>query len=628
MMSPLKSVRPILAACATIGIVSATIRCASPTLVEVQIFADRVCALYPNATLQVSSGAVELLASPNVINASDAKLCSGRVQIEGVTQPVHTAYVQPSDLKDARFGFRSVVSPSGDLEGCSFENRFEGCIVSRRIFRFVPGDTTRLRIELHPECISKDAECAAFGYGTCVSGGRCGAAEVRNDADCSGPGCGEESLAGASSDAGATDAASDVIPDAMPAIDASTTSSLRGFSTLAAGRSSTCAVQSGKLYCWGKFIDVGGRVFGRLSKGSATAEPTARAPSIFAAFDEPNTQVLGVQVPLTSEYLGDIDDGSQRPIASLLERPCVLIRRLGEDQIHCDLAPNSTLIGERAVSLQAPHKAALYAFGLQPTTHSLGAASIIYPLVPTLLGVQASGDMRRSYVDFAGAAVTSLVHPTTAAPATRVVRVRSAFGHTCISTVNNRIYCDEYSQTDMAPWFSPPTRLVAGTPYFDLTSDLVGAGDEVLDIAPGDANICVLLKNQSRAYIICAGRSDKGATFGNTTAASIGSRDVTGLNIVSIHLGGGHACALSSEGKLRCWGFGGNGELGRTLPTGPDYSLVPIEVSIDNIVEVALGSAHTCARRRNDQIFCWGQNFDGTATGSMGGSSEPTRVLQ
>nr|MBP9114585.1 hypothetical protein [Polyangiaceae bacterium] len=394
----------------------------------------------------------------------------------------------------------------------------------------------------------------------------------------------------------------------------------------AAGRASTCAVQSGKLYCWGKFVTVGTRLFGRPSKGSAPYDPVAMPPSVFGAFDEPGATVLGVQVPLTSEDLGDLDNGSGQPIASLLERPCVLLRRLGADRIHCDLQANSSLLGERAVAGLAPHNAAFYTFGLQSTTHTLASAALLYPLVPTLIGLQTSGEMRRSYVDFAGASFNTSVHPTAAAPTTRVVRIRSAFGHTCLSTADHRIYCDEYTQSDMAPWFSPPIRRVVGTPYFDFTRDVVAAGDEVLDIAPGDANVCVLLKNQNRERIVCLGRSDKGLTFGNTTSTAIGSLAVS--DVASIHIGGGHACLLSTDEKLRCWGFGGNGELGRTLPTGPDYSLVPTEVSISNIVEVALGSAHTCARRRNDQIFCWGQNFDGTATGSMGGSSEPTRVLQ
>ncbi len=593
---------------------------------EVQIFADKVCALYPDATLQVSSGAVELLASPNVINASDAKLCAGRVQVDGVSQPVHTAYVQPSDLKDARFGFRAIVSPTGDLEGCRFENRFEGCIVTRRIFRFAPGDTTRLRIELHPECISKDGECAAFGYGTCVSGGICGGAEVKSDANCSGPGCGEDSLVGSrSTDAGVPDATDGALPDAAQGTDAGNAFSARGFPTLAAGRASTCAVQSGKLYCWGKFVTVGTRLFGRPSKGSAPYDPVAMQPSVFAAFDEPGARVLGVHLPLTSEDLGDIDDGSGQPIASLLERPCVLLRRAGADQIHCDLQPNSSLIGERAVVAQAPHNASLYAFGLLSTTYTVSSTGTIYPLVPALIGLQASGDMRRTYVDFSGSPFSAQVHPAPATPATKVVRVRGAFGHTCLASANNRVFCDEYTQNDLSPWFSPPTRRIAGTPYFDLTNELVGAGEEILDVAPGDANICTLLKSPSKRRIVCMGRGDKGLTFNPTASSTIGSLDVS--DVVSIHVGGGHACALTAGDRLLCWGFGLNGELGSALTVGSDFSSVPLEVSISNIAEVALGSAHTCARRRNDQIFCWGQNYDGTATGNPGPSG-PTRVLQ
>jgi len=86
----------------------------------------------------------------------------------------------------------------------------------------------------------------------------------------------------------------------------------------------------------------------------------------------------------------------------------------------------------------------------------------------------------------------------------------------------------------------------------------------------------------------------------------------TGAPVTDVAAGGGHTCALSSDGQLKCWGFGGNGELG--YGDFSDRFTPPANgVNLDGVSAFAItaGEAHTCALRSNSTARCWGQGADG-----------------
>ena len=72
-------------------------------------------------------------------------------------------------------------------------------------------------------------------------------------------------------------------------------------------------------------------------------------------------------------------------------------------------------------------------------------------------------------------------------------------------------------------------------------------------------------------------------------------------------VGWGHACMISADGDLVCWGsnwYGG-------LSTGDDvYPMQqPVTVpSLSGVSQVALGNYHTCALQDNNELYCWGWN--------------------
>ncbi|MFO0661311.1 MAG: hypothetical protein U0165_15980 [Polyangiaceae bacterium] len=78
-----------------------------------------------------------------------------------------------------------------------------------------------------------------------------------------------------------------------------------------------------------------------------------------------------------------------------------------------------------------------------------------------------------------------------------------------------------------------------------------------------------------------------------------------------VGVGDTFSCTLLSNGKIRCWGTGANGQLG--AGDGVTYAIPPVEVaSIGKATAFAVGSSHACAvDDSTHQVKCWGQNFAG-----------------
>lgn len=63
------------------------------------------------------------------------------------------------------------------------------------------------------------------------------------------------------------------------------------------------------------------------------------------------------------------------------------------------------------------------------------------------------------------------------------------------------------------------------------------------------------------------------------------------------------------DGSVRCWGYNGSGRLGDGIVT---RWLTPTAVpGLGNVVEIAAGSVHTCARLMDGTMRCWGSNRRG-----------------
>lgn len=89
-----------------------------------------------------------------------------------------------------------------------------------------------------------------------------------------------------------------------------------------------------------------------------------------------------------------------------------------------------------------------------------------------------------------------------------------------------------------------------------------------------------------------------------------------------VFTGGGHTCAILSQGDVKCWGNNRQGQLGlgndanRGTGGASDPGMGALLPTVDlgtglHAANLALGGTHTCALLSNAQIRCWGGNSQG-----------------
>lgn len=77
--------------------------------------------------------------------------------------------------------------------------------------------------------------------------------------------------------------------------------------------------------------------------------------------------------------------------------------------------------------------------------------------------------------------------------------------------------------------------------------------------------------------------------------------------VESLAAGSSHACALA-KGEVWCWGGNRVGQLGRDGRRSAALVHVP---QLHDVVEIAAGDEHTCARDRGGMVRCWGRDREG-----------------
>ena len=129
--------------------------------------------------------------------------------------------------------------------------------------------------------------------------------------------------------------------------------------------------------------------------------------------------------------------------------------------------------------------------------------------------------------------------------------------------------------------------------------------DNVAELALGAFYSCALDNN---ALVYCWGWNGSGQLgLGDTDDRSTPTQVIALSSVSSIAAGDSHTCALDDLQQVWCWGFNGFGQLG--LDDSSDR-LVPtqVESSMENVSQLALGDAHSCAIDGNGMVWCWGWN--------------------
>ena len=142
----------------------------------------------------------------------------------------------------------------------------------------------------------------------------------------------------------------------------------------------------------------------------------------------------------------------------------------------------------------------------------------------------------------------------------------------------------------------------------------------VAAIAAGGAHACGLT---SAGAVECWGDNRYGQLGDGTKIRRASPVAVSGLSggVIAVTAGGGHTCALTTAGAVKCWGENDYGQLGdgtnanRAVPA-------PVSGLTSGVTAIAAGGQHTCALTRRGAVRCWGRNL----AGQLGDGTTKTRT--
>lgn len=285
--------------------------------------------------------------------------------------------------------------------------------------------------------------------------------------------------------------------------------------------------------------------------------------------------------------------------------------------------------------------------------------------------------------------LTPVAVDTSGALSGKTIKSISAGSHsTCAIASDNKAYCwgsntfGELGDNSITTRYSPVAVDTSG----------VLSGKDILSIQTRDNHTCVIASDYK---VYCWGKSNYGQVGYNSIVQSQvpvavdTSGPLAGKNIKSIGLGQYHSCVIDTSDKAYCWGFNSNGQLGdlsinqslvpvsvtelgvlsgktiKSIEGGYSHtcliasdnntycfgintygqlginstttSIPPLAVNTDGILNgktiksIAIGTDHSCAIASDNQIYCWGYNFQGQIGDGTSGSSEnrivPTQAI-
>lgn len=149
-----------------------------------------------------------------------------------------------------------------------------------------------------------------------------------------------------------------------------------------------------------------------------------------------------------------------------------------------------------------------------------------------------------------------------------------------------------------------------------LASKVEQLGNDIESIANVDGESLTFCAVKTDHTLWCWGANSHGQVGDGSGAPDIPEPTqvpIPGGNVASVATGGEHACALTIDGRLYCWGMNEYGQVGDGQVGGQGDVLLPAEITSlgDQVAQVSAGFEHTCALMKNGSLYCWGHNVYG-----------------
>jgi alpha-tubulin suppressor-like RCC1 family protein len=166
---------------------------------------------------------------------------------------------------------------------------------------------------------------------------------------------------------------------------------------------------------------------------------------------------------------------------------------------------------------------------------------------------------------------------------------------------------------------SPPTMgdsLQAINPGSGSWVGLTGSGESMCGLRNNGTVSCFGLNSNGTLGL---GLLSEAGLNPGSMGANLPYLDLGSNLISSIGISASHACAVVTDGRVKCWGSNSFGQLGLgdTSPRGQTAAtfgsnLQPVNLGVGlTAVKVATGGGHSCAMFNDGRLKCWGRNTDG-----------------
>jgi alpha-tubulin suppressor-like RCC1 family protein len=181
--------------------------------------------------------------------------------------------------------------------------------------------------------------------------------------------------------------------------------------------------------------------------------------------------------------------------------------------------------------------------------------------------------------------------------------------------VGGTVVCDSETATTCSSYDQAADELCNGLDDdCDGETDESGACPEVEELSAGNSFTCALITDGS---VRCWGSGSDGQLGPNTPVTNYATQGVQvplpdGVGALQIAAGSNHACALVTGGKIYCWGDGASQQLG--FSAGTNDSNTPVLVDKTDSGEmiattVVAGGERTCAIEADKTVWCWGESI-------------------
>jgi alpha-tubulin suppressor-like RCC1 family protein len=172
----------------------------------------------------------------------------------------------------------------------------------------------------------------------------------------------------------------------------------------------------------------------------------------------------------------------------------------------------------------------------------------------------------------------------------------------CVTTAAGALYC--FGENAFGQLGVGDTQQHPGPTFVD------GGALRWVSSAIGERHTCALATTGD-AY--CWGENFEGALgTGEVGPHLTPTRVVTG-NLRGLSAGDGYTCAVTAGGAILCWGTNSEGQLGQDPSFPAGASSVPVRVGAGSYRQVAAGQGHACGLSVDGGLDCWGRNTEGQA---------------